>query len=107
MSKKTKIILHQSWVAVIYFLLVAIHYGVISQVRLRMVYSYRDEDKDKMAMLSMNLMMSTLCRSKNIRSRYYLISRTQITYVSLLEYEHEIPQQFDPWEANSDRSFNS
>ena len=62
-------------------------------------YSYRDEDKVKMVNAFDEFDdVYSFVEVKNNRSRYYYyLEDNKSHYVSLLEYEHEIPQQFDPW----------
>ena len=107
MSKKTKIILASVFGAVAVILLSVGGYslwryqsGKIADGTYEVVaYSYRDEDKDKMVNAFDEFDdVYSFVEVKNNRSRYYsYLEDNKSPYVSLLEYEHEIPQQFDPW----------
>ena len=62
-------------------------------------YSYRDEDKDKMvdAFDEFDDVYS-FGEVKNNKFRYYsYLEDNKEPYISLLDYEKEIPQKFDPW----------
>ena len=107
MSKKAKIILASVLGAVAVILLSVGGYslwryqsGKIADGTYEVVaYSYRDEDKDKMVNAFDEFDdVYSFVEVKNNRSRYYsYLEDNKSPYVSLLEYEHEIPQQFDPW----------
>ena len=107
MSKKTKIILASVLGALAVILLSVGGYslwryqsGKIADGTYEVVaYSYRDEDKDKMVNAFDEFDdVYSFVEVKNNRSRYYsYLEDNKSPYVSLLEYEHEIPQQFDPW----------
>lgn len=107
MSKKTKIILASVFGSLAAILLIVGGYslwryqsGKIADGTYEVVaYSYRDEDKDKMVNAFDEFDdVYSFVEVKNNRSRYYsYLEDNKSPYVSLLEYEHEIPQQFDPW----------
>ena len=107
MSKKTKIILASVLGSLAAILLIVGGYslwryqsGKIADGTYEVVaYSYRDEDKDKMVNAFDEFDdVYSFVEVKNNRSRYYsYLEDNKSPYVSLLEYEHEIPQQFDPW----------
>ena len=107
MSKKTKIILASVFGTLAAILLIVGGYslwryqsGKIADGTYEVVaYSYRDEDKDKMVNAFDEFDdVYSFVEVKNNRSRYYsYLEDNKSPYVSLLEYEHEIPQQFDPW----------
>ena len=107
MSKKTKIILASVLGSLAAILLIVGGYslwryqsGKIANGTYEVVaYSYRDEDKDKMVNAFDEFDdVYSFVEVKNNRSRYYsYLEDNKSPYVSLLEYEHEIPQQFDPW----------
>ena len=115
MSKKAKIILASVLGAVAVILLSVGGYslwryqsGKIADGTYEVVaYSYRDEDKDKMVNAFDEFDdVYSFVEVKNNRSRYYsYLEDNKSPYVSLLEYEHEIPQQFDPWNKTKDYSF--
>ena len=107
MSKKTKIILASVLGSLAAILLIVGGYslwrhqsGKIADGTYEVVaYSYRDEDKVKMVNAFDEFDdVYSFVEVKNNRSRYYYyLEDNKSHYVSLLKYEHEIPQQFDPW----------
>ena len=107
MSKKAKIILASVLGAVAVILLSVGGYslwryqsGKIADGTYEVVaYSYRDEDKDKMvdAFDEFDDVYS-FGEVKNNKFRYYsYLEDNKEPYISLLDYEKEIPQKFDPW----------
>lgn len=107
MSKKTKIILASVLGSLAAILLIVGGYtlwryqsGKIADGTYEVVaYSYRDDDKDKMvdAFDEFDDVYSFV-EVKNNKSRYYsYLEDNKSSYVSLLEYENDIPQKFDPW----------
>ena len=88
----------------------AIHYGVISQEKIVdgtyevVSFSRYDEDKDKMVdgIDEYKDERFWTCMSfvvvKNNQSRTYnLVESDNKSYVSLMDYEIDVPQVFDPW----------
>lgn len=107
MSKKTKIILASVFGSLAAILLIVGGYslwryqsGKIADGTYEVVaYSYRDEDKDKMvdAFDEFDSVYS-FGEVKNNKFRYYsYLEDNKEPYISLLDYEKEIPQKFDPW----------
>ena len=97
----------------------AIHYGVISQEKFVdgtyevVSFSRYDEDKDKMVdgideYKDEGLDLQSFVVVKNNQSRTYnLVESDNKSYVSLMDYEIDIPQIFDPWNKTQSQALNA
>ena len=121
MSKKTKIILASFLGSLVAISLIVGGYslwryqsGKIADGTYEVVaYSYRDDDKDKMVdgineYKDEDLDLQSFVVVKNNQSRTYnLVEGDNKSYVSLMDYEIDIPQIFDPWNKTQSQALNA
>ena len=121
MSKKTKIILASVFGSLAAILLIVGGYslwryqsGKIADGTYEVVsFSRYDEDKDKMVdgideYKNEDLEFQSFVVVKNNQSRTYnLVESDNKSYVSLMDYEIDVPQVFDPWNKTQSQVLNA